>query len=337
MKNQCLMLSSDPELSVPAAWVGTHLQPNRAWRALRGEPSSAVWRPWRSTTNTRAFAHLDELVLAQGKPTSTAIYIHADGAMIVVQTGPVEGSTTALAVAHDVSLLADALMDGELDLLRERQRRTTMEFHLQRSLHDLGNHLHSIGMRTSFLRAAGSVRVEDQGLLDEIERTAARARERLASLDLVAKPAIDRDASTDLGEAVARAAALSRRDGGVLSIAAEVSALPRVSVRADDLLLLLVHLFDNVREAGAMARVVGSYDERQVVLRISDSGPGISAELLTKIWKPFFSTKGKGHYGHGLSLATQIAQRNGVTIEVISPGEAGGTCFTLTLPRVGSS
>ncbi len=73
-------------------------------------------------------------------------------------------------------------------------------------------------------------------------------------------------------------------------------------------------------------------DNEQLVVQISDTGPGISRELLPKIFDPFFTTKevGKGT-GLGLSISHSIVEKLGGTMTVDS--EVGhGTTFTIALP-----
>ena len=63
------------------------------------------------------------------------------------------------------------------------------------------------------------------------------------------------------------------------------------------------------------------------LIRISDNGPGITAEAVEKVFIPFYSTKKNGT-GIGLSLSRQIMRRHGGDITVVSePGT--GTTFTL--------
>ncbi|HUR36825.1 MAG TPA: ATP-binding protein [Terriglobales bacterium] len=65
-------------------------------------------------------------------------------------------------------------------------------------------------------------------------------------------------------------------------------------------------------------------------LTITDNGPGIPAELLPRIFVPFFTTKASGT-GLGLALVHRIVTEQGGTIQVeTSPS---GATFTLTLPR----
>ncbi len=70
----------------------------------------------------------------------------------------------------------------------------------------------------------------------------------------------------------------------------------------------------------------------RVVLRISDSGSGISQEHLTKIFEPFFTTKpvGKGT-GIGLPISYSIIQSFGGTMSVESE-QGKGTSFRIAVP-----
>ncbi len=69
----------------------------------------------------------------------------------------------------------------------------------------------------------------------------------------------------------------------------------------------------------------------QVVVRISDTGSGISAENLKHLFTPFFTTKTSSGTGLGLAICKQIVNEMGGEISITSAlGE--GTTFTVTLP-----
>ena len=69
-----------------------------------------------------------------------------------------------------------------------------------------------------------------------------------------------------------------------------------------------------------------------VVLKFSDTGPGIPRENIDKIFEPFFTTKTPGEgIGLGLSVVYGVIQRHGGSIEVETPPE-GGAVFTMKLP-----
>lgn len=68
------------------------------------------------------------------------------------------------------------------------------------------------------------------------------------------------------------------------------------------------------------------------VIRLSDSGVGISAQHLSKIFDPFFTTKGQGDgSGLGLTVARRIIQKLGGDIRIESVEGRGTTCI-VTLP-----
>lgn len=74
-----------------------------------------------------------------------------------------------------------------------------------------------------------------------------------------------------------------------------------------------------------------------VQIRIADSGPGIDAEMIEKVFDPYFTTKSKSdmHSGTGLGLfiAHQNIQDHGGNIEIISHPEQG-TTFVLTIADI---
>ena len=94
---------------------------------------------------------------------------------------------------------------------------------------------------------------------------------------------------------------------------------------------LLVNAGQAIGDTGCI-RIETKLHDQLVVVRVRDSGSGIAAELLPKIFDPGFTTKGVGvGTGLGLSICYRIATAHEGQIEVESkPG--GGTTFTLTLP-----
>lgn len=70
------------------------------------------------------------------------------------------------------------------------------------------------------------------------------------------------------------------------------------------------------------------------IIRISDSGSGISTQHLSKIFDPFFTTKGQGEgSGLGLTVARRIIRKFGGDIRIESLEGRGTTCI-ITLPIV---
>ena len=116
--------------------------------------------------------------------------------------------------------------------------------------------------------------------------------------------------------------------------------LGQVRADAGQIEQLIMNLAINARDAmpqgGCLiletANVPG--DPEQVRLNITDTGTGITPEVLAHIFEPFFTTKPAGR-GTGLGLATvyNIVEQSGGSVHVVSePG--WGTTFRITLPRL---
>ena len=111
--------------------------------------------------------------------------------------------------------------------------------------------------------------------------------------------------------------------------------LPRVLADAQQIQQILLNLLKNALQAcpeehdlRLRVEVRGVGD--QLLVRVTDNGPGIDSELLQRIFDPFFSTKSEGS-GLGLSVSFAIAQAHGGDLSVES--EVGkGTTFTLAIP-----
>jgi len=138
--------------------------------------------------------------------------------------------------------------------------------------------------------------------------------------------------------------------GVSVSVRTEGGARP-VRLASEDLTRILVNLVKNAAEAmhsaGAieitlreMPRAHG--DESAVALLVEDTGPGISLELLDRIFEPGFTTRTEAqsvstdrwpgaHRGLGLSITRSILEQAGGRIEAANrPG--GGAQFRLELP-----
>ena len=322
---------SGPDLPLAAAWVrGGTLVPNPRWRTLCGDSARAAWWRWQPGMLPAAPARLDALVAAQSRsPTAWACGEHGPVIEVTLEPATPEG---ALALARDVSTAATALHRTTLDLLRERQRRAADEFHLERVLHDLCNNFHAIELRVSFLRSQPRASADEANLLQEIDACGAGARRRIESVQREALRAPTAGGTALPGEVVSRAAALARRDGGAVSVAAAVARLPPVVGTADELAIALLHLFDNAREAGGAVQVDGRAEADHVLVTVADDGPGIPAALLPKVCKPFFTTR-EAHRGHGLAHAAQLVRHARGQLEPGNQPDGGGARITLRLAR----
>jgi PAS domain S-box-containing protein len=114
--------------------------------------------------------------------------------------------------------------------------------------------------------------------------------------------------------------------------------LPSAMLDAEQIRRVFVNLIDNALEA-----FDGGQNEKQITIKtfndsardlliaeISDNGRGISATDFSKLFQPYFSTKGRGT-GLGLAIVQRIVQEHGGRIKAIA-NQPGGAKFIVELP-----
>jgi two-component system NtrC family sensor kinase len=126
-----------------------------------------------------------------------------------------------------------------------------------------------------------------------------------------------------------------------VQIAVEAADDVQLECNADEIEQVIIALMANAIEAmsgagnngGTLAITALNLAADEVLIRLADSGIGMSEEIRAHIFEPFFTTKSneKG-VGLGLAVAYGIIQSHGGTIEVESSQGQGAT-FSIKLPR----
>jgi two-component system nitrogen regulation sensor histidine kinase NtrY len=114
--------------------------------------------------------------------------------------------------------------------------------------------------------------------------------------------------------------------------------LPPVMLDAEQMRRVLVNLIDNALEAFDAGQnekhicIKTSHDFARALLivEITDNGRGISANDFSKLFQPYFSTKGRGT-GLGLPIVQRIVQEHGGKIKVVA-NQPNGAKFIVELP-----
>jgi signal transduction histidine kinase len=110
--------------------------------------------------------------------------------------------------------------------------------------------------------------------------------------------------------------------------------LPRAHAVGAELNQVWMNLIDNALDAvpvGGHVSVSGVEELDQVVVRITDDGPGIPPDIKDRIFDPFFTTKGVGTgTGMGLDIVRRLLQQQDGKIDVES--QPGHTEFQVRLP-----
>lgn len=126
-----------------------------------------------------------------------------------------------------------------------------------------------------------------------------------------------------------------------IEITTDLSPMPIVSIDAGKCLQLIINLITNAKDAlgdtprgQKKIRVDLVLSEREhALIRVSDTGIGISAENLTQIFRSGFTTKANGR-GFGLHYSALAAREMGGSLSAASDGTGRGAQFTLELPLV---
>jgi two-component system CitB family sensor kinase len=104
-----------------------------------------------------------------------------------------------------------------------------------------------------------------------------------------------------------------------------------------DIITVVGNLVDNAIDAASgsvngWVEVSVHADPDGTAVRVRDSGPGIDEGAADQIFREGFTTKrGGAHYGIGLALVQQVAQRRGGWVRVANDG---GAVFTASIPAV---
>jgi signal transduction histidine kinase len=115
--------------------------------------------------------------------------------------------------------------------------------------------------------------------------------------------------------------------------------LPEMNIDPAQIQQVLLNLFSNaadamrgndVRERRIAVRTRFKTAGQEVELAVEDTGPGIPATAMTRLFEPSFTTKPEGH-GFGLSTCYRIVQNHGGRIAAENMARAGAR-FTIVLP-----
>ncbi len=231
---------------------------------------------------------------------------------------------------------AEAALKESTDRLRQSERLATLGQLAGFIAHELNTPLTSISLLTD---AAGR-RTKDAGVHEKLEKIDAerrRAADIIRSLTSLSRSRQINAVDSDLRSIVEAALDQVRRyrKKGV-SIEVNLGDVP-LRMKADPLQLqeVVVNLVKNAIDATDHGSVRVRLEERPrfYAVVVSDTGSGMSAEVLSRVFDPTFTTKPRGEgLGLGLPLAKHIVAGHGGTIEATSRPGAGST-FTVLLPR----
>lgn len=261
----------------------------------------------------------DELVATLVSTEARSDEIHlADTRVLVVNTSPVRSRDTAMGnvvTFRDHTELQS--LTGELDTVRGFAES------LRSQAHEAANRLHTVVSLVELGRPEQAVEFATAEL-----KTAQRLTDRVVGS--VTEPVL---AALLLGKSA------EAGERGVDFVVTEDTAIEGAA-EPRDLVTILGNLIDNAVDAalaGADVRpprvvVRARQDDGDLVLEVSDSGPGVDPAAVPDMFRRGWTTKTSGGpVGHGLGLALvgQAVRRHGGEVRV---GHDDGAVFTVRLP-----
>jgi signal transduction histidine kinase len=251
---------------------------------------------------------------------------------------PERGPTEVADLARELNSMARAVEERERELVRS-ERLAAVGKMAAMITHEVRNPLSSIGLNTELLEeelSSGPSEAKDllQAIHREVDRLTAITEEYLAFARLP-KPKL---AYEPVNAMVGALAAFVREDLSAkhVDLAIELSdGDPIALIDAAQLRQCLINLVRNATEA-VTAKGKGKVTLRtkravdRVVIEVEDDGTGIPADVLPRLFDPFFSTK-EGGSGLGLALTQQIVKDHDGDLTVEST-VGKGTVFRVAVP-----
>jgi signal transduction histidine kinase len=192
------------------------------------------------------------------------------------------------------------------------------------------------------VRVAGIIHDEAGRMRRMVDDLLLLARMDAGQLPLERRPI---DPALLLENCIARMAPRARQAGIVLDLNLSPAGLPQITGDGDQLVQLFSNLMENALKhtrAGGRVAVTGGSDDREVVITIADTGPGIPEDQLPRVFERFYQveksrarsrTKGAGL---GLAICKELAEAHGGRITAESVVGVG-TKFSVHLPRADSA
>jgi len=334
------ILKSWPEAAMIVARDGTILHANARAEALLSTPDAPL--PGR---------HVDELVPASfrqrhaehraGYHDAPASRRMGSGADLVATRGdgtpfpaaiglhPLEGTHEGEVLATIIDLTARERVE-KLARTADEERSKLLQSMMAGIGHDLKNLLGVVLGNAVFLQEAGA---DAEAIADLL--VASRQSVVLAE-QLLDYSSARKDARTEVHlDALVRKARPLLRAMVPRAVQLEVHTQPVEAIRGRPRMLqqVLLNLVANAAEAMGSTGCITvrvTQEGDKAVLSVQDDGPGMSAEVLGRVFEPLFTTKPSGH-GLGLAASQKTVRDHGGQLSAASvPGQ--GATFTVSLP-----
>ncbi len=205
--------------------------------------------------------------------------------------------------------------------------------------HEIRNPLSGINLYLTALNGKLGGAPEAEQIVAKMQAASARIEGVIKRVLDFSRPTVPRVSLINLNRVVANVVELSAvtlRKAGISLETSLAESLPLAHADGQLLEQVLMNLITNAVQA--LAETTGekrialesSLEMDRIVIRVSDSGPGVPPELREKVFDPFFTGRREGS-GIGLSLCHRIVNDHGGKLSV-SQSRWGGAMFTMELP-----
>jgi two-component system, sporulation sensor kinase E len=207
--------------------------------------------------------------------------------------------------------------------------------------HEIGNPLNSLNIHLQLIQR--KLKRVPEPVRDSIEELLEVASAEIQRLDSIIHQFLQAIRPTspafelhDLNEIIEESVAFLRREIEDRDILVETDlafGLPPVEVDRDQIKQAFYNVIKNAFQAmrkGGILHIRSWRDDNFVSISFTDNGGGLSAENMSKLFRPYFTTKSSGS-GLGLLIVRRIVREHGGEIEIES-NEGKGVRVTIHLP-----
>jgi two-component system, sporulation sensor kinase E len=207
--------------------------------------------------------------------------------------------------------------------------------------HEIGNPLNSLNIHLQLIQR--KLKRVPEPVRDSIEELLEVASAEIQRLDSIIHQFLQAIRPTspafelhDLNEIIEESVAFLRREIEDRDILVETDlafGLPPVEVDRDQIKQAFYNVIKNAFQAmrkGGILHIRSWRDDNFVSISFTDTGGGLSAENMSKLFRPYFTTKSSGS-GLGLLIVRRIVREHGGEIEIES-NEGKGVRVTIHLP-----